>query len=304
MRPIDSIKFNHQNPLKDHSLNDLRQDKDLKQNHIEAIKNKISSIGVEREDCDCSHDKDKSSDFFDIFRQVKKGFMNIINMFHQTGEIDKDDYKEKKSDAKEFFQEFGSNVKKLFLNIAQRDLESQLEYIDSKIAGTESSTELDDAHTQEQKIQEENKATEGKNLQLTLTSTLKFNNLGNSLLNLLNKVDPFQSPDEVDPSQKQTLTEGINNTHAKTRELILSLDPSLKDDLDNIDKKVEANPDKKEAYLNYSVAMIPIDIASKAIDVVNNEREGYQELANKDRKTLSADMLDFYEYLSNLKQNL
>ena len=50
--------------------------------------------------------------------------------------------------------------------------------------------------------------------------------------------------------------------------------------------------------------MIPIDIASKAIDVVNNEREGYQELANKDRKSLSADMLDFYEYLSNLKQNL
>ena len=94
MRPIDSIKINH---LKDPSLNDLRQDKDQKQNHIDAIKNKISSIGVEREDCDCSHNKDRSSDFFDIFRRVKKGFMNIINIFHQAGDIDKDDYKEKKS---------------------------------------------------------------------------------------------------------------------------------------------------------------------------------------------------------------
>jgi hypothetical protein len=317
MRRIEQSNPSHQASFRESAINDLKQEKGQTQSHIDGIKNRISSIDLERDDFHPGkgHGKGKSQDSFDLFRAVKQGFMNTIKELHKSGQIDKDEYEDKKSDAKQFFEENGKDMRKMFLNISERDLESQIGYIESQIFGNEKGNSI---NYEQEDIEDplldpqapaassETKATanDGKKLELTLTSTLKLNNLGNSLLNLLNKVDPFDSPDEVDPSKKDILRGGIINLQGSARELILSLDPSLKDDLDLIDKQVKENPDKNEAYLDYSVAMIPIDMASKAIDVVNNEREGFQGIADADRKSLSADMLDFYEYIANLKQNL
>jgi hypothetical protein len=320
MRRVDITDFSHKASFRESAINDLNQEKGQTQSYIDGIKNRISNIDLERGDFHPgkgkyrNEERRRSGDSFDLFRMIKQGFMNIIKGLHNSGDINKEEYKELKSEAKDFFKDNGKDLKKMFLNISQRDLESQLAYIDSKILGQErSSTNI---NYEQEEIQDDNSLkdpqssqsaktnNDGKSLELTLTSTLKFNNIGNSLLNLLNKVDPFNSPDEVDPAKKEILNGGIINIQEKTRELILSLDPSLKEDLDAIAAKTKANPDSKEAYLDYSVAMVPIDIASKAIDVVNNEREGFQQLADIDRKTLSADMLDFFEYITNLKNNL
>ena len=290
------------------SNNILRQEKKSTQGLIAGIKERISSLDFERAGPPGLRKKhDRSEDSFDLFRMAKQGFMGMLKMFQKTGLIDKDAFEEKKGLVKELFDQNANDLKKMFLRISQRDLESVVELIESQLSSGSKESKVN--YEQEEIVDEdltppENTKNDGKNLELTLTSTLKFNNIGNSLLNLLNKVDPFNSPDEVDPSNKELLSTEIKDIHEKTRGLILSLDPSLKDDLDQVDAKAQANPDQKEAYLNYSVSMVPIDIATKAIDVVNNERDGFQDLANADRKTLAADMLDFYEYLTNLNQSI
>lgn len=302
--------------FRESAINDLNQEKGQTQSYIDGIKNRISNIDLERNNFNPKKSKtrERSGDTFDLFRAVKNGFNMMIKELHKSGLINKNEFKEHKAHAKEFFKDNSKDLKKMFLNITQRDLESQIGYIESQILNQERSSnninyEQEDI-TEDQALQslnssQSNKSSnDGKDLELTLTNTLKFNNLGNSVLNLLNKVDPFDSTDEIDPSKKDVLQGGIINIHAKTKELILSLDPNLKEDLDIIDAQVKSDPDKDQAYMDYSVAMVPIDIASKSIDVVNNEREGFQQLADKDRKTLSSDMLDFYEYISNLKQNL
>lgn len=315
MRRLDYTEPSQKASFKESAINDLKQEKGHNQSYIDGVKSRILSIDLGRTDSDCSHKKAKgeSKDSFDLFRMIKQGTMGFIKELHESGLIDKEVYKEIKSNAKQFFSENKKDMRKLFSNISQRDLESQMKYMESLIANNgrannninyEQEDIEEDPIQEAQKSQSDKTNNDGKNLELTLTSTLKLNNIGNSLLNLLNKVDPFSSLDEVNAESKTILDAGIENIHGNARDLILSLDPSLKEDLEAIDIQAKANPDKEEDYLDYSVAMVPIDMASKAIDVVNNEREGFQELADTDRKTLSADMLDFYEYLTNLKENL
>jgi hypothetical protein len=315
MRKINQLNFDNKSSIQESRTNDLNQDHDQTQSFISDIKNRISSISLDREESTGRSSK-KQDDSFDAFRMFKQGFMGVLKMMQKTGLIDKEDYKEKKEYAKDFFKENKANFKKMFLQITQRDLETVLEYIESQLTQTNKNSKVN--YEQEEIIEddlnpqvhakEENKeastANDGKNLELTLTSTLKFNNIGNSLLNLLNTVEPFDSPDELSVNDRQYVKSEITETHAKTKDLILSLDPSLQDKLNTIDQRVAQNPDKNEAYMSYSVSMVPIDIASKAIDIVNNEREGFQDLADLDRKTLAADMMDFYEYMTNLKENL
>lgn len=317
MRKINNIDFDSKSSIQESRTNDLQQDRDQTQSFISGIKDRISSIDLERDDRPGKSSK-KQDDSFDAFRMFKQGFTGILKMLQKTGLIDKEDYKEKKADAKNFFKENKPHFKKMFLQITQRDLETVLEYIESqlnenqlnknsKVNYEQEEIVEDDLNPQVQK-EEENKeastANDGKNLELTLTSTLKFNNIGNSLLNLLNKVEPFDSPDELNAGDRQMVKSEITDIHSKTKDLILSLDPSLQEELDSVDQRVAQNPDKNEAYMSYSVTMVPIDIASKAIDIVNNEREGFQDLANMDRKSLAADMMDFYEYMTNLKETL
>lgn len=297
MRNIRSININIGQALQGQAANNLKQEKSIQESFLSGIKDKISQIDTER---GFDFEEDKSEQAFNSFRAFKKHVIGFLVSLRHGGSIDKNEFKQTKKAVKQFFKSNKKSLKKMFYKISKRDLESKIDHIDGML-----SQETENTHPKNLELQElENKEEKdkGQNLELTMTNILKFNNIGNSLLNLLNKVEPFAALTQLDPSKKQDLSEGISSIKDKTKTLILGLDPSLAKDLNAIDKAHQERTEESELYFNYSVAMVPIDIASKAIDVINNEREGFQDLADLDRETLSADMLDFYEYLSNLDQ--
>ena len=320
MRRVGHGNFHKNSAIEHQKLHDCKAEKGVKETILLGIKDKISELAAtEREEpqqhyC-CSHDKSESS--YNVFREIKKHVNNFLKDLFKSGEMDEEEYHHTKKHVNEFLDENKDEIKELFYSIMERDLTTQIDAIDAQIAkktSDVSSAESEEASFSsgggESDLSSEDISSSArssqdiKKIELTLTNTLQFNNLGNSLLNTLNKVDPFTNPNQLSGANRQIAKADIGSIHAKARETILGLDPSLKDELDQIDAQSSSNPDPEQAYLNYAVAMVPIDISGKAIDIVNNERNGNQEAADLDRQTLTPDMLDFYKYLSNLKANL
>jgi len=66
----------------------------------------------------------------------------------------------------------------------------------------------------------------------------------------------------------------------------------------NTNQKIDSN----KIFLDYTITTLPVDIATKAIDLLNLRNEGCETFCFNLQEALLEDIKDFYSYLVNLER--
>ena len=118
----------------------------------------------------------------------------------------------------------------------------------------------------------------------------------------MNYVEPFYDVDKLSDDLKDVVHNRTDSLLKEFGGIMMEMNPEANGVIDAIDKFVEENPDKAKAFMDYSLVMTPLDMATTAVGIFDLKKDGFDDYAKEDSEVLFNDMKDFYQHLKNLNE--
>lgn len=221
-----------------------------------------------------------SRKYYQVLRDYRFSLKAMIEEYFLTKKIDTNKF----SDIKESIFDFVSNKKNCLtafvFKFVLRDINSQILYLESVADFDTDSTEL----LNDQKV-----------IDLDYSTALAFNKIASSLLSFLNQIDTFDVADDINQVQILILQKTMTNIKNDFQQLLNILQIEI--EAQNTNQKIDSN----KIFLDYTITTLPVDIATKAIDLLNLRNEGCKTFCFNLQEVLLEDIKDFYSYLVNLE---
>ena len=222
-----------------------------------------------------------SRKYYQVLRDYRFSLKAMIEEYFLTKKIDTNKF----SDIKESIFDFVSNKKNCLtafvFKFVLRDINSQILYLESVADFDTDSTEL----LNDQKV-----------MDLDYSTALAFNKIASSLLSFLNQIDTFDVADDINQVQILILQKTMTNIKNDFQQLLNILQIEI--EAQNTNQKIDSN----KIFLDYTITTLPVDIATKAIDLLNLRNEGCKTFCFNLQEALLEDIKDFYSYLVNLER--
>jgi hypothetical protein len=222
-----------------------------------------------------------SRKYYQVLRDYRFSLKAMIEEYFLTKKIDTNKF----SDIKESIFDFVSNKKNCLtafvFKFVLRDINSQILYLESVADFDTDSTEL----LNDQKV-----------IDLDYSTALAFNKIASSLLSFLNQIDTFDVADDINQVQILILQKTMTNIKNDFQQLLNILQIEI--EAQNTNQKIDSN----KIFLDYTITTLPVDIATKAIDLLNLRNEGCKTFCFNLQEALLEDIKDFYSYLVNLER--
>jgi len=222
-----------------------------------------------------------SRKYYQVLRDYRFSLKAMIEEYFLTKKIDTNKF----SDIKESIFDFVSNKKNCLtafvFKFVLRDINSQILYLESVADFDTDSTEL----LNDQKV-----------IDLDYSTALAFNKIASSLLSFLNQIDTFDVADDINQVQILILQKTMTNIKNDFQQLLNILQIEI--EAQNTNQKIDSN----KIFLDYTITTLPVDIATKAIDLLNLRNEGCETFCFNLQEALLEDIKDFYSYLVNLER--
>lgn len=222
-----------------------------------------------------------SRKYYQVLRDYRFSLKAMIEEYFLTKKIDTNKF----LDIKESIFDFVSNKKNCLtafvFKFVLRDINSQILYLESVADFDTDSTEL----LNDQKV-----------IDLDYSTALAFNKIASSLLSFLNQIDTFDVADDINQVQILILQKTMTNIKNDFQQLLNILQIEI--EAQNTNQKIDSN----KIFLDYTITTLPVDIATKAIDLLNLRNEGCKTFCFNLQEALLEDIKDFYSYLVNLER--
>jgi hypothetical protein len=222
-----------------------------------------------------------SRKYYQVLRDYRFSLKAMIEEYFLTKKIDTNKF----LDIKESIFDFVSNKKNCLtafvFKFVLRDINSQILYLESVADFDTDSTEL----LNDQKV-----------IDLDYSTALAFNKIASSLLSFLNQIDTFDVADDINQVQILILQKTMTNIKNDFQQLLNILQIEI--EAQNTNQKIDSN----KIFLDYTITTLPVDIATKAIDLLNLRNEGCETFCFNLQEALLEDIKDFYSYLVNLER--
>ena len=222
-----------------------------------------------------------SRKYYQVLRDYRFSLKAMIEEYFLTKKIDINKF----SEIKESISDFVSNKKNCLTafvyKFVLRDINLQVLYLESLSGFDIDSTEL----LNNQKV-----------VDLDYSTALAFNKIASSLLSFLNQIDTFDVADDINQVQVSILQKSMTNIKNDFQQLLNILQIEIETQSTN------PNIDLNKIFLDYTITTLPVDIATKAIDLLNLRNNGCKTFCFNLQETLLEDIKDFYSYLVNLER--
>ena len=222
-----------------------------------------------------------SRKYYQVLRDYRFSLKAMIEEYFLTKKIDTNKF----SDIKESIFDFVSNKKNCLTafvyKFVLRDINLQVLYLESLSGFDIDSTEL---------------LNNQKFVDLDYSTALAFNKIASSLLSFLNQIDTFDVADDINQVQILILQKTMTNIKNDFQQLLNILQIEI--EAQNTNQKIDSN----KIFLDYTITTLPVDIATKAIDLLNLRNEGCETFCFNLQEALLEDIKDFYSYLVNLER--